>query len=184
MINMEILESQLRQIFASVVWTHKIQEKQADIYLNRYNNLEFLRILLAAITSSGIFATIFVDKFWLKVVTTIVSAISLFITTYFKSYNLKELQKQHKKSALEWLELREDIMAVLCDIPLSKYSQDDLIAKRDTFIKRKIEIAKTTLDVEEKAVKKASNALKITGDNNYSDAEIDSFLPPLARKYR
>ena len=42
MINMEILESQLRQIFASVVWTHKIQEKQSDIYLNRYNNLEFL----------------------------------------------------------------------------------------------------------------------------------------------
>lgn len=184
MSNMEVLESQLRQIFASVVWTHKIQEKQSDIYLNRYNNLEFLRIFLAAITSSGIFAVIFYDEFWLKIITTIVSAISLFITTYFKSYNLKELQKHHKKSALEWLELREDIMTVLCDIPLNKYSQDDLIAKRDTFIKRKIEIAKTTLDVEEKAVKKASNALKITGDNTYSDTEIDSFLPPLARKNR
>ena len=184
MVNIEIVESQLRQIFASVVWTHKIQEKQSDIYLNRYNNLEFLRILLAAITSSGIFAIIFVDKFWLKMITAIVSAISLFITTYFKSYNLKEFQKQHKKSALEWLELREDIMTVLCDIPLNKYSQDDLIAKRDAFIKRKIEIAKNTLDVERKAVKKASNALKITGDNTYSDTEIDSFLPPLARKNR
>ena len=86
MVNIEIVESQLRQIFASVVWTHKIQEKQSDIYLNRYNNLEFLRILLAAITSSGIFAIIFVDKFWLKMITAIVSAISLFITTYFKSF--------------------------------------------------------------------------------------------------
>lgn len=70
------------------------------------------------------------------------------------------------------------------DIPLNKYSQDDLIEKRDAFIKRKIEIAKNTLDVGRKAVKKASNSLKITGDNTYSDTEIDSFLPPLARKNR
>ena len=38
--NIELLESQIRQIFASVVWTHKIQEKQADIYRDRYNKLE------------------------------------------------------------------------------------------------------------------------------------------------
>lgn len=36
---MEYLESQLRQKFASVVWTHKIQEKQADYY-KRLNNFE------------------------------------------------------------------------------------------------------------------------------------------------
>ena len=33
--NIEIIESQLRQVFASVVWSHKIQEKQADIYLKQ-----------------------------------------------------------------------------------------------------------------------------------------------------
>ena len=34
---MEYLESQLRQKFASAVWTHKIQEKQADYYKRLYN---------------------------------------------------------------------------------------------------------------------------------------------------
>ena len=165
-----------------MVWTHKIQEKQADIYLMRYNFLEFLRILLVALTSSGIFAVVFIDNFYLKLVTAIVSAISLFITTYFKSYDLKNLQKQHKKSALEWLELRENIMTVLCDIAINKYDEDQLIEKRDEFLKGKIEIAKRTLDVGEKAVKKASKDLKVRGDNNYSDDEIDSFLPQLARK--
>lgn len=165
-----------------MVWTHKIQEKQADIYLMRYNFLEFLRILLVALTSSGIFAVVFINNFYLKLVTAIVSAISLFITTYFKSYDLKNLQKQHKKSALEWLELRENIMTVLCDIAINKYDEDQLIEKRDEFLKGKIEIAKRTLDVEEKAVKKASKDLKVRGDNNYSDDEIDSFLPQLARK--
>jgi hypothetical protein len=176
------LESQLRQIFASVVWSHKIQEKQADIYLSRYNFLEFLRILLAALTSSGIFAVVFIDNFYLKLVTAIVSAISLFITTYFKSYDLKSLQKQHKKSALEWLELRENIMTVLCDISLNKYSEDELIKKRDEFFKKKIEIAKETLDPEEEAVNQASKNLKNRQDNTYTDEEIDSYLPQLARK--
>lgn len=34
---MEYLESQLRQKLASVVWTHKIQEKQADYYKRIYS---------------------------------------------------------------------------------------------------------------------------------------------------
>lgn len=180
--NIEIIESQLRQVFASVVWSHKIQEKQADIYLKRFNSLEFWRIVLSALTSSGIFAVVFVDNFYLKLITAIVSAISLFITTYLKSYDLKSLQKQHKKSALEWLELRENIMTVLCDISLHKYDEIELIKKRDEFLKKKIEIAKESLDPEEKAVNKASKNLKNRQDNTYTDEEIDSYLPQLARK--
>ena len=34
---MEYLESQLRQKLASVVWTHKIQEKEADYYKRLYS---------------------------------------------------------------------------------------------------------------------------------------------------
>lgn len=172
----------MRQVFASVVWSHKIQEKQADIYLGWYNLLEVSRIVLAALTSSGIFAVIFTNNFYLKLVTAIVSAISLFITTYFKSYDLKDLQKKHKKSALEWLELREEMTTVLCDIALNKYYEDELIEKRDGYLKRKIEISKSSLDCGNRAVKRASKDLKIRGDNDYSDDEIDSFLPQLARK--
>ncbi|OSA79384.1 hypothetical protein B2H89_13035 [Clostridium botulinum] len=182
MSNIEVLESQLRQVFASVVWTHKIQEKQADIYLRKYKFLEFIRITLSAITSSGIFAVIFVDNKWLKIITAIISGVSLFITTYYKSYDLKSLQKQHKKSAVELLELREDLVSVLCDIKVDKYNEDKLAEKRDEIIKRKIKIAKCTLDPVEKAVKEASDNLKKRQDNTYSDDEIDSYLPRLARK--
>ncbi|HCL4436927.1 TPA: SLATT domain-containing protein [Clostridium botulinum] len=180
--NIEILESQLRQIFASVVWTHKIQEKQADIYLKRYNRLERSRILLSALTSSGIFAVVFVDNFRLKIITAGVSAVSLYINTYFKSYDLKSLQKKHKGSAIELLEIREDLMSVLCDVAIGKYSEEELFKKRDEFLERKIEIAKNALDAGDKAVKEASNSLKIREDNTYSDNEIDSYLPILARK--
>src|SRR5699024_4378452 len=90
-IKMEHIEAHLRQILASTVWTHKIQEKQADIYLNKYNLFETIRIIVLAITTSGIVSCIFVDEVWIKIVTAILSAISLFISTYLKSYDLKGL---------------------------------------------------------------------------------------------
>ena len=38
------------------------------------------------------------------------------------------------------------------------------------------------LDCSDKAVEKASESLKEKGDSTYSEEEIDSFLPILARK--
>lgn len=43
-------------------------------------------------------------------------------------------------------------------------------------------IERECLDASTKAVKKASNDLKVREDDTYSDEEIDSFLPVLARK--
>lgn len=169
-------------MFAGVVWTHKIQEKQADIYLDRYKLLENWRIGVSAITTSGIFAIIFIDNYWLKIVTAIISIVSLFISSYFKVYDLKALQKKHKSSAIDLLELREELIAILCDIKIEKYDESSLSFKRDEILKKQIKIYKECLDVEEKAVNRAVDNLKNRQDNTYSDEEIDSYLPVLARK--
>ena len=180
--NIEILEGQIRQIFAGTVWTHKIQEKQADIYLDRYKRLENWRIGLSAVTTSGIVTVVFIDEFWLKVLTAIISGVSFFINSYFKIYDLKSLYKQHKVSAIELLELREELISVLCDIKLEKYDKNSLSVKRDELLKKQMFIYKKCLDVESKAVNQASDNLKSRKDNTYSDEEIDSFLPVVARK--
>lgn len=125
---------------------------------------------------------ILVDELWLKLVTAIVSAVSLFISTYFKTYDLKLLHKQYKKSALDFLELREELVSVLCDIKMSKYKEDELLKKRDDLIKKKIKISNNTLDASKEAVNQASDNLKKRGDNTYPDEEINSYLPILARK--
>lgn len=179
---MEITESEIRQIFATVVWTHKIQEKQADIYLSRYNILKNLKIILSAVTTSGICGVVFIDKYWLKVITAIISVISLAINAYFKEYDLKSLQKQHKESALQLLKLRNNIISVLCDIKLGRYDEKSLLNKRDEILVRMHDIESNCLDASSKAVDKASENLKNRKDNTYSDDEIDSFLPILARK--
>lgn len=169
-------------MFAGVVWTHKIQEKQADIYLSKLNLLEFVRIGASAITTSGIFAVIFLDTYWLKIATAVMSIVSLFINSYYKTYDLKGLQKHHKKSALDLLELREEFISVLCDIKLNKYTEENLLKKRDELLKRQMTIYKGALDTSGDAYDKAQKALKVQNDNTYTDEEIDSFLPMVARK--
>lgn len=64
--NDKMLEDVVRDSYASVVWSHKIQEKQADIYAEKFKKMETVNIGAASLTSVGIVALIFTDPLWLK----------------------------------------------------------------------------------------------------------------------
>lgn len=57
--NYKMLEDVVRDSYASVVWSHKIQEKQADIYAEKFKKMETVNIGAASLTSVGIVALIF-----------------------------------------------------------------------------------------------------------------------------
>lgn len=180
--DVEIQEGQIRQLFASVVWTHKIQEKQSDLYIKKYKVIETVKTFLLALTSSGIISILFVDDFWLKVVSALSSAISLFISVYYETYDLKTQASIHKKTALLLFRLRDSIISILADIKCNKLSYEEIILKKNDAYTQYFEICNDAKDVSEKAVNKASKYLKKRKDNTYSDEEIDSFLPIGLRK--
>lgn len=76
------LENQIRPSYASVAWTHKIQEKQAEIHEKRYAIMATINIFAASLTSAGIVTTIFTDQTWVKVASAIVSFVTVFIRTF------------------------------------------------------------------------------------------------------
>ena len=55
---LEVLEAQIRECYGRVVWTHKTQEKCADILTNRNNVIRLWQIILSAATTSGIVITL------------------------------------------------------------------------------------------------------------------------------
>lgn len=179
---MDVIESEVRQIFASIVWNHKIHEKQCDINTFWFNILEFLKIISSAITTSGILTCFFVDKFALKVITTVFSAICLFINTFYKTYNIKESKDSHKASALEFLELKNKTICILSDIKLGKLSLEQATNKRDEILSINYDICKRSLNTCNRAVEKARKSLKVQGDSSFSDEEINSYLPIELRK--
>ena len=74
-----ILEDNLRHDYIRVVWSHKIQEKQADIEVGLFKLLEFIRQVCNIGVSAGIVYIIFGDNQTAKIITALISiAASLF----------------------------------------------------------------------------------------------------------
>lgn len=78
-----ILEDAVRDMFARAVWSHKIQEKQSDIYQMRYKWMETVNILCASLTAVGILSTIFTDRLWIKIASAILSFATAFYCSVF-----------------------------------------------------------------------------------------------------
>lgn len=178
--NHQILLDEVRQNFASVVWTHKIQEKQADIYAEQYKLLETINILLAAATSCGIITTIFVDGIVAKVITACLSFGTLAITAYFKSFDLKSMEERHRTAANKFIVIRNRLLHLIAEL----HMKSDLASLNAEYKAIMHDLASLYVDAPsttDKAVEAASEALRIKNEYSYTDEEIDRFLPPTLR---
>ena len=178
----QALEAVVRQLFASVVWSHKIQCKQADIYKNRYNTLNIINIIVSSITTAGILSIIFEDTMWLKVASAIFSFAVTAINAFLKTFDLSSLEKEHMKTANALWDIRERLLILLIQIGVGEKEYDILLAEYQVIqqdLKSIYDNSPTTLD---KAVSMAKKALRFDGDYTYTDEEIDSYLPPMCRK--
>lgn len=172
-----VLEDEVRQTFMSVTWSHKIQEKQAEICYNRYKFLEFIRIVCSALTTVGIFSLIFSDKLIVKIISTILSLIITFISMMFKSFNLQEMSGKHKTTANKLIIMRDKLRTLLVEIYLDMEDEAALLSNYKELQKELHEIYKEASNTTEKAVNEARVALEIKEDNKFSDEEIDKNLP-------
>lgn len=177
-----VLLDVVRQNFASVVWTHKIQEKQADIYSERYKFLETINVIAAALTSCGVISLATDQNCMLvKFGTCIISFATLAITAYFKSFDLRSLEKQHKDAANNFIVIRNDLLEVIADIHMQDESVQDINEKYQKIMKHLNFLYITAPGTSSRAVERASNALGKDKEYSYTDEEIDRFLPPALR---
>jgi hypothetical protein len=93
--NLEILEAQIRELFGRVVWTHKTQEKCADILNSRSHLIKVAQIVLSALTTSGILITVLGKSENVGIGSALISTALLILTTYTKNYNLGQISQKH-----------------------------------------------------------------------------------------
>ena len=171
------LESSVRDTLGSVVWSHKIQEKQADIYENKFKVMETSKILSASLTSAGIVGLFFVDKLWIKIISALISFISIFVSAFFKSFDLQTMVGQHKAAANNLLTVRDDLKLLILRIKLQKIDPDTLYEQYEEFVHQLDKVYADAPNTTDKAVTLARKALNITKDNTFTDEQIDKFLP-------
>lgn len=178
------LESSVRDTLGGVVWSHKIQEKQADIYAKHFKVMETAKILSASITSVGIVSLIFTDQLLIKLISALISFVSVFVSALFKSFNLQTMVGQHKAAANNLLAVRDDLKLLILQIKLQKSDPNALYDRYEKIVHQLDKVYADAPNTTDKAVALARKALNITKDNTFTDGEIDGFLPVGLRKAR
>ena len=175
--NRQILLDEVRQNYASVVWTHKIQEKQADIYARRYKCLSTINIIFAAATSCGIISSIFADSLAAKVITAILSFGTVAITAYFQSFDLKGMEQCHRAAANRFVAMRNRLLHVIARLHMDD-CLDEIESEYEEIMQDLSSLYEDAPSTTDKAVQIASKALKMKNEYTYTNEEIDHFLPP------
>lgn len=177
-----LLESQIREIYGRVVYTHKTHEKCADVLKQRSDFLKFLEIFLSAATTTSILVVVFGEGKVFQIIAAVCSTILLGITLYSKDFNLLAIAEKHKQAALDVLDVRESLLSLLVDIRIGNTPIEDLQNKRDVLNEQLINVYKGAPKTINKAYQLASKALQENEEFTFSDEEIDKFLPETLRK--
>jgi len=178
----QLLEAQIRECYGRVVWSHKTQEKCADIILKRNNLLKWMQIGLSTLTTTGLIVTIFGDVLWVKITSAIISALLLLLNTYLKSKDLGTIAQQHSAAAADIWNIRESYLSLITDLKTGDISIENIREKRDKLQERLAIIYKGSPRTISKAYKEATKALKLNEEMTFCDEEIDCFLPEELRK--
>jgi len=179
---LEILEAQIRENYGKIVYSHKTQEKCADILTKRNNFIRITQIILSAFITTGLLIRIFHGYDWVLIFSTILSAFQFGLTSFLKEYNLGETIQKHTMAALELLDIREQYLSLLTDIKAQLISPEDVKLKRDEFQTSLTKIYKGSPRTFNKAYSSAQKALQKNEELTFSDEEIDNFLPNPLRK--
>lgn len=178
----EILESQIREFYGRVVWTHKIQEKCSDLIIERYNTIKVCQLILSSLVTTGVFASIFNDDKWLEIISAIVAAILLILNIYTRENNLSEIAQKYASCAASLWNIRESYLSLLTDIRSGSVNPDVIRNKRDQLQQELAKIYENSPRSFQKAYNQASQALNKNEEMTFSDDEINSFLPKQLRK--
>lgn len=178
----ELLEAQLRENYGKIVYSHKTQEKCADILIERNNCIKNIQIFLSGFITTGLLLRVFKGDEWALILSTILSAIQFAFTSYLKEYNLGETIQKHSTAGLELLDIREKYLSLLTDLNARIIDIDIIILKRDELQDELSKTYKGSPRTFSKAYIKAQKALQINDELTFSDEEIDKFLPSTLRK--
>ncbi|WP_299100613.1 SLATT domain-containing protein [uncultured Winogradskyella sp.] len=177
-----VLEAQLRELYGRTVWTHKTQEKCADILRARNHNMKIFQIILSALTTTGILITVFGDNRIIGIVSAILSAILFTLNAYFQKYDLGEIAQKHSESASDIWNIREQYLSVLTDLNSGILNLEQVSQKRDELQNDLFNVYKGAPRTLSKAYKKATEALKMNEELTFSKEEINNLLPMVLRR--
>lgn len=180
--NKATFEAQIRECYGRVCWSHKIQEKCADILNNRLKAIKLIQIIITAIITTGILVSVFGGSKEIGIFSAALSVLLFGLNTYTKDYDLGELAQKHTHSAVSLWDIREKYLSLLTDLKSDILSNVEAREIRDELQNQLSNIYKGAPRTITKAYDGATKALKKNEELTFSNEEIDLLLPEELRK--
>lgn len=178
----EILESQIRECFGRLVWTHTTHQKCIDLLEKKEKGIKKWQIGLNAVSATGLITYIINNQGWIPPISALLTTIALALDIYCLSYNIGKEKELHINLVNKLWNIREKYFSLLTDIKIGKLNEDEIIIKRDLLQEELNEAYKNGPRTNSKAYKLASKALKHNEEMTLHDDEIDMFLPKKLRR--
>lgn len=168
----------IRDRYVKVTWSHKIHEKQGDIYLYEHKTVKNVSCILSVLTAGGALTLLCngLPAEIAKYVTIALSAILSFISVRFKDDKLKSDSVESKKCAAKIHHLRNLYDSLMTDIIAGVLSDADIIKQRDILCDAEDEIYKTAPHTGWLAKKIAGHQLKHNKESLTEQSEIEAMV--------
>lgn len=166
------IEEQLKEIYNKVVWTHKIQEKSADVNLNNHKNIKLFQIGLSATTTGTLLASIFGKSEAGAIFSAVLSAVVFGLEAYTKDIDFSQKSNQHAKTADSLRSIREDYLSLLTDMHSTDMEYTQIVERRDQLKIRYDEILSAAPRTGSIALKRAFKALNVNNDHTFTGDEL------------
>lgn len=187
MVELNILEKEIKDAIVSVGWTHKIQEKQAEIYATKAHRWTMTQLIsagfAAASTAAGIPTIINNSEgpvnFVIIILTTVSAWLSFISSGILKTYNFKELSNENKAYANQQFILREQLTSLYNELLLCEnYSEKKITDINDEWKclnEKRLHESKNAPLSSASALEKASRDLK-EGRHNKREEDYHLFF--------
>lgn len=177
--------------YIKVVWTHKIQEKQAELHLKRSCIFQRCKDCLTVLTTGGTISSIFpflnfsINGYSLSMsITALFAAALSYFTLRYPDGVLETKALENKKYAARVHNLRNRYESLMYDIKANHLSIDQIIARRDELEKIEDELySEPAPHTSQKTVKEAKPALEDSKDSTTEIQEIRQIVPPELQEF-
>lgn len=178
------LLAQAREAFGRVVYSHKTQEKQADICFRRHRWQQAALIALTAI-SSGTFLTSVLGV-WARpeLASLTTSFIALLVTATSlgaRTFRFEDESEAHRDIASRLWDVRESYVSLISDLMSGSVTDAEARARRDELQESARAAYADAPRTSDRAYVRASHGLQNNEELTFSPSEIDLFLPKALR---
>lgn len=175
----KVLYKSIQSRYVKVTWSHKIQEKQGDIYADKSKKVKSCICILSTLTSGGAVSSIFqiLDPQIVSILTATFALILSYYTIRYKDGQLDEKSKENKIIAAKLHNLRNKYESLMTEIIAELHEDMEIVKKKDELEQQENTVYMDTPCTTRKAVKQAERALKTNKESTTEEEEIEAIVP-------